>query len=543
MNGPAAVSDWFVKTTSRVLGERLSRRSFIAKATIAGTAVAATGCAGYVQGIVYQSDCPGGSLCRDGFTDFCCMINNGYNACPPNSVASGWWRADNSAFCGGGTRYFIDCNDFSGGGPCHCSVDCNTRKVYCNNFRYGQCNTQFGGTGVIACRVVTCTPPYTIPEMNCNASDAADQSTANHDAPCPTPYVPPPPPPPSVEVSLGAPLAFGASSAYVFVRGPDASIDYVTWPDVANPPTTPQPFTSLSGLLSSKVVAVADTPTTITIAALATDTAFWTNRFDGSTWLGWESRGGSLISDPAMIVDPTNGFVHLFGRGSNRAYYVNTYDPGASTWSGFQFLDGILTSDPAAVVDSSGNIYVFGRAGASNNFYFTMRAAGGTTWSTWKSLDGIMTSDPAAVVDPSGNVYLFGRAGYGNNFWFTKTTDQGQHWSTWTSVDGIMSSDPAAVVDSSGNVYLFGRAGSGNSFWITKTTNGGSSWTTWANLDGVLTSDPAVLMDQTGAIYLFGRGGSANNLYYIRSTDGGATWSPWTSLGGSIVSARGATAP
>ena len=87
------------------------------------------------------------------------MINNGYNACPPGSIPSGWWRADNSAFCGGGTRYIVDCNDFGGGGPCRCAIDCNTRKVYCNVFRYGQCNQQVGGTGVIACRVVTCTPP------------------------------------------------------------------------------------------------------------------------------------------------------------------------------------------------------------------------------------------------------------------------------------------------------------------------------------------------------------------------------------------------
>jgi hypothetical protein len=186
-----AFADRLVERSSELLDANVSRRGFIAKATLTGSAVAAAGCVPVTQPgspYTYITDCPGGALCRDGYTEFCCVINRGQNSCPPNSVPSGWWRADYSVYCNG-TRYYIDCNDYSGGGPCRCSDGCNHRKVYCNHFRYGQCNQHIPGTGVIACRVVTCTPPYAIPGTNCVPSGAVDNATAGHNTDC-SPYVP-----------------------------------------------------------------------------------------------------------------------------------------------------------------------------------------------------------------------------------------------------------------------------------------------------------------------------------------------------------------
>ncbi len=191
-----ALADWFVDKASGALGHRVSRRGFIAKTTLVGTAVAASGCAVVTQpGPPYQriTSCGGGALCRDGYTEFCCVINKGVNLCPPGSIASGWWRADYSVYCNG-TRYYIDCNDFSGYAPCGCAAGCNTRKVYCNHFRYGQCNQWIGGTGIIACRMVTCVPPYQL-NIGCGLSGAVDNATAGHNANCAA-YTPPPPPPP-----------------------------------------------------------------------------------------------------------------------------------------------------------------------------------------------------------------------------------------------------------------------------------------------------------------------------------------------------------
>ena len=44
--------------------------------------------------------CACGSLCCDGYTEFCCAIY-GANGCPSGSLIGGWWKADGSSFCGG----------------------------------------------------------------------------------------------------------------------------------------------------------------------------------------------------------------------------------------------------------------------------------------------------------------------------------------------------------------------------------------------------------------------------------------------------------
>ena len=123
------------------------------------------------------------------------------NACPPDSFWGGWWRADYSSFCNG-TRYYIDCMQYccgpatgyqnfcAGCQECRCAKGCDTRHIYCNYFRYGQCHTEIVATGPIACRVVTCVPPYAV-DPACSTATLVDNSTAEHTSPCiTTPPVP-----------------------------------------------------------------------------------------------------------------------------------------------------------------------------------------------------------------------------------------------------------------------------------------------------------------------------------------------------------------
>ena len=105
-----AFTNWLVNKTAGLLEKKSSRRGFLLGSAMVGSAVAVAGCApGTQPGSPYNhiTDCAGG-LCTDGYTEFCCTINNGLNACPPGSFAGGWWRADFSSFCNG-TRYYIDC--------------------------------------------------------------------------------------------------------------------------------------------------------------------------------------------------------------------------------------------------------------------------------------------------------------------------------------------------------------------------------------------------------------------------------------------------
>ena len=119
----------------------------------------------------------------------------------------GWWLADGSIYCAG-PRYYIDClgecqGCGCGGGSfcpscdgldCECALgSCANRHVGCTEFRYGQCNQQIACSGRIACRWVSCTPPWLL-DSSCTNVVQIDDSTANHFAPCQNGTPPPPPP-------------------------------------------------------------------------------------------------------------------------------------------------------------------------------------------------------------------------------------------------------------------------------------------------------------------------------------------------------------
>ena len=166
-----------------------SRRGFLAGAAMVGAAMAVNPWGFLVKSAsAYAAVCGSGAACADGYSVFCCTINNGLNSCPPNSFIGGWWKADASSFCGGSARYYIDCNAYRDGAwKCHCaSGTCDSRRVACNQFRYGQCNLNipYEDTGPVVCRVISCTPPWQQFGGVCTSSSATDNATATHTAPC-----------------------------------------------------------------------------------------------------------------------------------------------------------------------------------------------------------------------------------------------------------------------------------------------------------------------------------------------------------------------
>ena len=177
---------------SGALGARTSRRGFLSKTAMVATALAVSPFQYILRPITAYAavcGCAGGncncdSACCDGYSAFCCEVNNGVNACPSGTFPGGWWRADGSIFCDG-TRYIIDCNAECGTDwGCGCAQgDCGRRVSGCNYFRYGQCNQHVECAGAIVCRVATCVPPYRM-DLGCSDETFWDNSTANHSADC-----------------------------------------------------------------------------------------------------------------------------------------------------------------------------------------------------------------------------------------------------------------------------------------------------------------------------------------------------------------------
>ena len=80
--------------------------------------------------------------------------------------------------CGGSGTCAHTCVDLR----CHCNHDnCGERKTCCTRFRYGQCNNQKACIGPITCRVVTCVPPWEW-DSSCSHTSAVSQSTYNQSA-------------------------------------------------------------------------------------------------------------------------------------------------------------------------------------------------------------------------------------------------------------------------------------------------------------------------------------------------------------------------
>jgi hypothetical protein len=184
---------------------RTSRRSFLARTTMTATALSVAPVDFMLRpGTAYAQicDCAGAvcgcsAACCDGYTEFCCTINNGINACPPGTFAGGWWKADGSIYCAG-PRYYIDCMGEChgcgcGGGifcpgceslACECAFgNCGNEHVGCAEFRYGQCHQEIACSGRIACRVVSCTPPWML-DSTCSPVAQTDDSTADQNSGC-----------------------------------------------------------------------------------------------------------------------------------------------------------------------------------------------------------------------------------------------------------------------------------------------------------------------------------------------------------------------
>jgi hypothetical protein len=196
-----SITQRLVDGIGRRLGERTPRRRFLARTAVVGS-VLVTHPLRWVLRPASADEviCGPDNECAQGWTVFCCTINEGRNSCPPGTVAAGWWKADGSPFCGGAARYYLDCNATCAPGcgcgasgicgpechdwTCSCgSTSCDRRRIACNAFRYGQCHQELACVGPVVCRIVSCLPPWQW-DPTCTPEVATANATRDHHAPC-----------------------------------------------------------------------------------------------------------------------------------------------------------------------------------------------------------------------------------------------------------------------------------------------------------------------------------------------------------------------
>jgi hypothetical protein len=92
--------------------------------------------------------------------------------------------------------------------------------------------------------------------------------------------------------------------------------------------------------------AVAWGPNRLDVFGLGTDYALWHRWWDGSSWGGWESLGGTLTSPPE-VVSWDVGRLDIFAVGTDSGLWHRWWD--GSSWGGWESLGGVLESTPKAV--------------------------------------------------------------------------------------------------------------------------------------------------------------------------------------------------
>jgi hypothetical protein len=145
-----------------------------------------------------------------------------------------------------------------------------------------------------------------------------------------------------------------------------------------------------------------------------TDHALWYQRWDGTSWSGWQSLGGKLTSSPAAT-SPSSGVIDVFVRGSDGVLWTRSTTNGGTSWSAWHSLGGRVPSGtgPAVTAQNANRLDVFvqGTDGALWHKSYI-----GTSWSGWQSLGGKLTSSPAATSPSSGVIDVFVR-GSDNALW------------------------------------------------------------------------------------------------------------------------------
>jgi hypothetical protein len=191
-----SLSERVLARVTGLLERRSTRRRALSRAALAGAAFAVAPARYLLRpdpawAVIRPGRCSSG-LCTDGYTAFCCEIQQGLNRCPNGTYIAGWWMCTDYRGAGlchrEGVRYYIDCNRIPGRvfpGGCQCAGGtCAKRRVDCNHFRYGQCNTHIHGTTGVVCRLIICENPATVAGMPCNGTVMVDDRTCGHEAKC-----------------------------------------------------------------------------------------------------------------------------------------------------------------------------------------------------------------------------------------------------------------------------------------------------------------------------------------------------------------------
>lgn len=261
---------------------------------------------------------------------------------------------------------------------------------------------------------------------------------------------------------------------------------------------------------------------TLNVFTVGGDHQVYQQYWNGSSWSGYSSIGGSFLSNPAVIIN--TGALNIFERGVDNQIYTE-YN-GGNGWSGWSSLGSHQMKGNPTVMFYGTSMNVF--ALDTNNVPYEDTWTSANGWTGWTSLGNYMGSDPGAV-SYGGNLHLIFR-GTDNHVY--DDVFNGTSWSGFSSLSGTVTGNPSVLnYSAEGELDVYFNTNV-NQIW--KTTYNGSSWGSWTNMGSGYIGDPYI-MQYGNDLEVYARG--TNNQIYTRYWSyGGQLWSGWASLGGTMAS-------
>lgn len=291
-------------------------------------------------------------------------------------------------------------------------------------------------------------------------------------------------------------------------------------------------WTSLGGVLNSKVSAIANSDGRLQAFVRGSDNGIYTNAQsspDGG-WYGWQGLGGTMNGSPSSTRN-ADGRLEVFAVGSDGQLMHIWQTSAGGSWSGWAPLGGGLTSDPAVVTNQDGRVEVFA-VGTDHAVWHIWQTSAGGSWSSWSSLGASITTNPTVVMNADGRLEVF-VIGADNALWHIAQSVVNGNWGSWSSLFGSLMGDPAPVVNQDGRLEVF-ATGTDSQVWHVWQTSAGGSWAAFAALGGTVISNPAVGVNADGRLDVVVLG-TDNALWHIAQSAPNASWLWWETLNGSLA--------
>lgn len=230
-------------------------------------------------------------------------------------------------------------------------------------------------------------------------------------------------------------------------------------------------------------------------------------------WRPWRELGGSISS--GLSITERNGEFRIYGRGTDLAMWMISYNAATDRWSEWRSLGGLFSSAPSAVVWPTGFSTVFARGGDTQIWAINEDPSAGG-FGGWYSLGGDVSSAPAAAL--GGGVITLAARNRTDGRLSVRNFD-GAAWGPWTVLGGAVTTAPAVARVQDRSMVV--AAGADQTVWAAIFE--GSGW--WSgSLGGVASSEPSVVTE--GPVFRVAIRGAGRRPWSIDRK--GGTWGLWT---------------